>query len=371
MWLRDSSCQVSHYLPLAGGDARLAALIRGLIRRQFQCIAVDPYANAFNRGPDGSGHQGDLTAMGPWIWERKYEVDSLCHPLRLAHRYWKATGDTSLFDDQVRAGLLSIIDLWTREQGHAERSPYAFQRRDCPASDTLPRGGRGSPVAPTGMTWSGFRPSDDACTYGYLVPANMFAVVTLGYAAEMARALYADDALARRAMALRSAIDEGLRRHGIVEHPAYGRIWAYEVDGLGNALLMDDANVPSLLSAPYLGYCAPDDPLYAATRRFILSRDNPCYYSGKDAAGVGSPHTPRGHVWPIALVMQALTSAGPGEEERILETLLRTDAGTGCMHESFDVNDPARFTREWFAWADSLFAEWVYGRTIRAAAEPR
>jgi uncharacterized protein len=362
LWLRDSSCQVNQYLPLAAGDERLSALIRGLIRRQFQCIAIDPYANAFNRGPDGAGHQDDLTAMGPMIWERKYEVDSLCYPLRLAHRYWKATADASIFDETLRAGIVSILDLWTREQRHAEASPYSFTRLDCPASDTLPCGGKGSPVGWTGMTWSGFRPSDDACVYGYLVPANMFAVVALGHAAQMARGPYADAALAERALSLRAQIDAGLRRHAIVEHPAHGRIWAYEVDGLGNALCMDDANVPSLLSAPYLGYCAPDDPLYLATRRFILCRDNPYWFSGAHAAGVGSPHTRRGNVWPISLVMQALTATDPAEGDRLLETLLATDAGTEVMHESFDADEPARFTRSWFAWANSLFAEWVRGR---------
>lgn len=355
MWLRDSSAQVRHYLPVAATDEETARMIASLVRRQWACILTDPYANAFNKSPNGAGHRDDRTAQNPWVWERKYEVDSLCYPLDLAWRYWKATGNTDVFGGQFRAAAETILCLWEAEQDHTT-SPYTFERTGCPPGDTLPNGGRGTPVARTGMTWSGFRPSDDACRYGYLVPANMFAVVALHGLCEIARIVCADEALALRAQRLSGQIDEGIRRYGVVEHPAFGSIYAYETDGLGNHNLMDDANVPSLLAAPYLGYCAPNDPLYLATRRFVLSATNPFYFSGAAARGVGSPHTPAGYVWHIALAVQGLTGDA-GEAAAMLEALLATDAGTGFLHESFDANDPRNFTRPWFAWANSICAE--------------
>ncbi|MBC8160153.1 MAG: glycoside hydrolase family 125 protein, partial [Roseiflexaceae bacterium] len=244
-------------------------------------------------------------------------------------------------------------------QQHITDSPYHFQRLDCPPSDTLPNHGRGSPVAPTGMTWSGFRPSDDACTYGYLVPANMFAVVVLGYAATIAREVHQDEATAAAAESLAAAIERGIREFAIVDHADFGPIYAYETDGMGHYVLMDDANIPSLLALPYLGYCTEDDPIYRNTRAFVLSTANPYFYQGRAARGIGSPHTSTQHIWPLALAMQGLTSTDQFERETMLELLARTDANTGLMHESFHADDPRTFTRPWFGWANSLFSELV------------
>ena len=226
-------------------------------------------------------------------------------------------------------------------------------------TDTLPRAGRGTETAYTGMVWSGFRPSDDRCTFGYLIPANMFAVVALGNLSEMAREVYADDSLVASAGLLRQQIDEGIQTGGMVEHPRHGWIYAYETDGLGNYNLMDDANVPSLLSVPYLGYRPATDPAYQRTRRFILSTDNPYYYEGAYARGVGSPHTPPGFIWPLALAMQGLSSLDRSEQEELACMLAATTGGTASMHESFHPDDPTRFTRSWFAWANGLFGELV------------
>jgi hypothetical protein len=237
---------------------------------------------------------------------------------------------------------------------------YRFERPNPPLpSDTLTHEGRGAPVGFTGMTWSGFRPSDDACTHGYLVPANMQAVVVLGHLVRVAAEVLRDDLLRFEAGALRRAIHHGIETHARVQHAEFGEIYAYEVDGLGRAHLMDDANVPSLLSAPYLGYCTSNDPAYQRTRAFVLSDANPFFFAGRAACGIGSPHTPGPNIWPISLCMQGLTSADESERFGLLETLIRTDAGTGLMHESFHQDDPAVFTREWFAWANSLFAEFV------------
>ncbi len=360
MWLRDSSAQVRHYLPFASKDLELQHIIAGLIKRQLHYIAIDPYANAFNEEANNQRYSDDLTERNPWVWERKYELDSLCYPLQLSYLYWKSTGDHSLFDDNYKEVVDSIIRLWTIEQRHFEQSPYRFARSGGPRTETLQNKGMGMPVNYTGMTWSGFRPSDDACTFGYLIPSNMFAVVVLRYVREIANEVYKDDDLEKRAALLESEIDYGIQTYGIVQHSVFGKMYAYETDGFGNFHLMDDANVPSLLSIPYLGYAPKEDPIYLNTRKFILSADNPYYYAGEHAQGVGSPHTPERYIWPISLAMQGLTSNDPEEIQSMVKVLSATDASTGFMHEGFHVDDPQQFTREWFAWANSLFGEFIY-----------
>lgn len=357
MWLRDSAAQIRPFLALAEEDAETADLIEGLVIRQLRGILHDPYANAFNAESNGHGHQNDDTDMTPWIWERKYEIDSLCYPLQLSYLLWKNTGRTSHFGKEFVMAAGAILDLWTTEQRHETHSAYRFQRRDCPPTDTLVREGKGAETAYTGMTWSGFRPSDDACEYGYLIPSNMFAVVVLGYLQDIARDVLHDDKLCGRAGKLAAEIDHGIQTYGIVQHPEFGPIYAYETDGLGNHNLMDDANVPSLLSIPYLGYRGADDEIYRNTRRFILSEHNPYYYRGSAAEGIGSPHTPQGYVWHIALAMQGLTEENPEEKGRLLQLMSETDAGTGLMHESFNADDPKAYTRPWFSWANMMFCE--------------
>lgn len=360
MWLRDSSAQVRHYISVCKENIELQSIIEGLIKRQIYYILTDPYANAFNKDPNNHGHKSDLTEHNPWVWERKYEIDSLCYPVQLAYLYWKTTGKEKIFDISFKEAILTIIRLWKTEQNHSELSTYNFIRKDCPQSDTLMNNGRGTQVCYTGMTWSGFRPSDDACTYGYLVPSNMFAVVVLGYIQEISKTIYNDMEIYDAATELKTEIDAGIKKHGIVNHPVYGDIYAYETDGLGNYNLMDDANVPSLLAIPYFEYASADDPIYQNTRRFILSKDNPYYNEGKYAKGVGSPHTPEGYIWHIGMIIQALTSQDKDEIYEILTYLEQTDATTGFMHESFNPDNPSEYSRSWFAWANSLFGELLY-----------
>ncbi len=360
MWLRDSTAQVRHYLPFAKQDPEVRHMITGLIRRQIACILIDPYANAFNGSASGKMYTQDLTRHDPWVWERKYEIDSLCYPVHLSYLYWQETGDSSIFDASYGRALQSILSLWICEQRHFENSDYTFQRLDCPPGDTLRNDGRGMPVNYTGMTWAGFRPSDDACAFGYNIPGNLFAIVALKQMREIASAFYTDKGLAEPLGKLLFEIEHGIRLYGHYRHPEFGLIYAYETDGYGNYMLMDDANVPSLLSLPYLGYCRTDDPVYLNTRRFILSPENPYYYQGTYASGIGSPHTPPQYIWHIALTMQGMTSRQDDEIKSLLQTILKTDAGTGFMHEGFDASDPNAFTRDWFAWANSLFADWVY-----------
>lgn len=360
MWLRDSTSQVEHYLPFIKEHEELKEIFTGLIKRQVKCILIEPYANAFNKEPNGQKWSEDITKYNPWVWERKYEIDSLCYPIKLIYKYWKASNETYIFDDNIKKVFNIIIDLWKVEQYHFEKSEYTFQRINCPATDTLPGNGFGNPVSYTGMTWSGFRPSDDACKYGYLIPSNMFAAVVLGYIEEISDVIYKDNELKNKAEVLRTQIKEGIEKFGIIHSEEFGDIYAYEVDGNGNYNLMDDANVPSLLSIPYLGYIDTNNEIYKNTRKFILSRNNPFYYEGSAAKGIGSPHTPDGFIWPISLIISGLTTNDKEEINQIADILINSDSGTGLMHEGFNCNDPNKYTREWFAWANSLFAYFIY-----------
>ena len=284
-------------------------------------------------------------------------MDSLCASVFLVSDYYSATNDASVMSGELHKMLQTIVDTFIAEQRHTERSSYYFHRENCPETDTLPCGGKGNPVGYTGMTWSGFRPSDDRCFYNYLIPSNAMCVVAMRKAEAIFSRCFGDDVYAGKCRKLASEVEAGIRQFGIVEHPTFGKIYAYEADGLGNTLLMDDANSPSLLSLPYLGYCDKTDPIYRNTRRFILSEANPWYFSGSAAHGIGSPHTGRDMIWHISLTMQILTSTDPSETEDCLRMLSETHANTFFMHESFHKDNPAHFTREWFAWANALFAQ--------------
>lgn len=358
MWLRDSAAQLRPYLPAAKGEPALEELFIGLSRRQFQYIHIDPYANAFNEAENGHCWERDLTEQGGWVWERKYEVDSLCYPLQLAYLIWKNIGRTDHFDASFQAGARDILRVFRTEQNHEEMSPYRFIRQNTYFTDTLSREGKGALVkSGIGLTWSGFRPSDDACTYGYLIPSNMFAAVALGYLEEIAGLVLRDKELQKEAAHLKEMICEGIETYGITRTEEFGEVYAYEVDGFGQFNLMDDANVPSLLSMEYLGYHGRKKEVAANTRKMILSAANPYYFSGSKGAGIGSSHTPSSHIWPIALAMEGLTEKTLEKKLEALSLLARTDGGTGLMHESFDVNDDRKFTRAWFSWANAMFSE--------------
>ena len=359
MWLRDSSEQVFHYIRFAGEEPAVARMIEGLILKQVDCILADPYANAFNACANGKHCNEDYPKPSPLVWERKYEVDSLCHMVRLSSLFYQATRTSGWMNERFFEALKTIVSIFRLEQRHDAQSAYRFIRKGVWSHDTLGADGQGSPTAYTGMTWSGFRPSDDRCELGYLVPANLFAASILTDVAAFAE-LGSRQALKEEALALQDDIRRGIAAHGLMRSEAFGEIYAYEVDGLGKQIFMDDANVPSLLALPFLGVCSADDPLYLRTRAACLSAENPYYYEGSCAKGIGSPHTPDRYIWPIALCVQAMTSTDIEEITGIVRTLLNTTADTHLMHESFDKDDPSRFTRPWFAWANSLFGELMY-----------
>jgi uncharacterized protein len=336
-WLRDASVQVRPYLFFAKSDEPTRALLRGAIARMGKYLQVDPYANAFT--------------LGYGVWEEKFELDSLAYPIALAWTYWKQTGDTSVFTGDLSLGFDAALATMEREQDHARNSKYTHPQ--------VPNGGKGKPVAYTGMIWSGFRPSDDACSLNYLIPSEMMAVVALGNLEEIERDVYHNLIKAQRAKALRDQVQTGIQTFGVVFLPNYGYIYAYEVDGFGNATTMDDANVPSLLSAPYLGYTKSTSFIYRNTRKFLLSKDNPTYYIGKVARGIGSPHTSENFVWPIAMMMQGFTASSDSERKDVLSQLLASDPGDHLLHESFNPDDPTKFTRADFGWPNALFSEYV------------
>lgn len=359
MWLRDSSCQLQLFLHFAKEDPDIKEILTKLVERQMKCILIDSYANAFNAAADGSGWMQDKTDMKPELWERKYEIDSLCHPIRLSWLLWKKTGSTAHFTPEWKAAVKRIIETFRTEQDHEGQSAYRFERVDCVYTDTLSRDGKGALVKSNiGLIWSGFRPSDDACVYGYLIPSNMFASVILGHIGEIAKSVYKDYELAEEADAFSKEVREAVERYGVLPNTEKA-FYAYEVDGFGQYLVMDDANLPSLLSMPYFGWCDKEEERYLNTRAVILSEQNTFFYKGKALQGIGSPHTPHNYVWDIAIAMQGLTSTDSKEKYACIRMMTDNDAGTLLMHEGVNVDNPSDYTRPWFSWANSMFCELV------------
>ena len=342
-------------------DPKLQKMIAGVIRQQMRLIAIDPYANAFNDGPTGAGEDVGYpgNTQNPWVFERKWEIDSHCYPIRLAHHYWKTTGDTSVFDEAWVGAMRAILTTLCEQQMKEGPGDYIFLRVTDRQLDTRCHVGRGNPVKPVGLIVSAFRPSDDATTFGFLVPSNFMAVTSLRKAAEILATVNGEKELADECTALADEVAEALQKYAVVEHPEYGRIYAFEVDGFGSVQLMDDANVPSLLAMPYLGDVERTDPVYENTRRFVWSEANPYFWRGEAGEGIGGPHIGVEMIWPMSIMMRAFTSTDDREIRDCIVALMTTDAGTGFMHESFSRHDAANFTRPWFAWQNTLFGELI------------
>lgn len=361
MWLRDSSAQVWPYLQFVNEDLPLKNLVKGLIHHQTACVLKDPYANAFYGDENKVGEwKSDLTTMLPGVHERKWEIDSLCYPIRLAYNYYKKTRDSSAFDADWKKGIETTLKVFKEQQRKTNTGPYKFQRQTNHPTDTQPMSGFGFPVNPVGLICSAFRPSDDATVFPFLIPSNFFAVVSLKQAAELIKMKFNDAALENELLSLAAEVEQAIQKYGIVNHPKYGKIYAFEVDGFGSSYLMDDANVPSLLSLPYLNVLSTEDEIYKNTRKFVLSTDNPYYFKGSAAEGIGGPHVGQDMIWPMSITMRALTSTDKEEIRWCIETLRKTHAGTGFMHESFHKDDPANFSRKWFAWSNTLFGELLW-----------
>lgn len=358
MWLRDSSAQVWPYMRLIAEDEALRKMIAGTIHQQSEQILIDPYANAFNQEPKPDGHwMSDNTKMNPMLHERKWEIDSLCYPIRLAYHYWKKSKDTSVFDAQWQKAMRAVVNTFKEQQRKEGKGPYQFLRVTDRQLDTLNNVGYGNPVNPVGLIVSSFRPSDDATTFGFLVSSNFFAVQSLRQLKEISKSVTRDYKFASECKALADEVETALKKYAIAQHPKYGKVYAFEVDGFGNTYFMDDANVPSLLAMPYLGSVSADDPIYQNTRKMVLSSDNPYFFKGIAGEGIGGPHIGYDMIWPMSIIMRAQTATSDDEIVKCLRMLRNTDADTGFMHESFHKDDPSKFTRSWFAWVNTLFGE--------------
>lgn len=359
MWLRDSGAQVWPYVQFAKNDEKIRRMVRGTILRQLKCICLDPYANAFNIGPTGSEWVSDFTDMNPYLHERKYEIDSLCYPIRLAYYYWQVTGDDSIFGEVWREAVGKILKTFREQQRKENKGPYRFMRTTNRQYDTVCNDGYGNPAKPVGLIASVFRPSDDATVFLYLVPSNFFAVTSMRKIAAVLTKVNHDTVAAQEFVNFADEVEAALRKYAVYDHPKYGKIYAFEVDGFGNHLLMDDANVPSLLAMAYLGDVSINDPIYQNTRRFVWSEDNPYFFRGRVGEGIGGPHIGHDMVWPMSIMMRAFTSQDDKEIVQCLQMLVDTDNGTGFMHESFNKDDAANYTRSWFAWQNTLFGELI------------
>jgi meiotically up-regulated gene 157 (Mug157) protein len=360
MWLRDSTAQVWPYMPLIVKEEKLRNLILGLINRQVKCVMTDPYANAFYKDlTRESEWKSDRPSPGPGVHERKWEIDSLCYVVRLSWHYRKITNDRSCFDSDWDNAMRLIVKTFRTEQRKDGTSPYYFIRRTTAMIDAPVFSGTGRPVKPTGLICSMFRPSDDATLYPYLVPSNIFASLSLRQLADIYSNVLNDTQFADECTAFANEVDSAVKKYAIANHPDFGRIYSYEVDGFGNRVYMDDANVPSLMSLPYLGAHNPDDNIYKNTRRFLLSDSNPYYLRGTAAEGQASPHTGKEKIWPMGIILRAMTSQDAEEIKHCLRMLKRTHAGTGFMHEAFNKDNPSDFNRKWFAWANTLFGELI------------
>lgn len=361
MWLRDSTAQVWPYLPFMKSDVKLKNLVEGVINRQVKCVLKDPYANAFYNDETKEGEwKNDITAMKPGLHERKWEIDSLCYPIRLAYHYWKQTGDTKPFNAQWQASIKTILQTFKEQQRKNDDGPYTFQRKTSWATDGVPMEGYGYPVKPVGLICSTFRPSDDATVYPFLIPSNFFAVISLKQASEMMQTIVKDVALAGQLKDLALEVEQALKEHAVTTHPKFGKVYAFEVNGFGSYNLMDDANIPSLLAMPYLDSVSADDPIYINTRNLVWSEYNPFFYKGTAGEGIGGPHIGKDMIWPMSLIAKGLTSKDDAEIRYCIETLQKTHGDTGFMHESFHKNNPKKFTRSWFAWTNTIFGEFLW-----------
>jgi hypothetical protein len=360
MWLRDSTAQVWPYMPLISKDEKLKKLVKGLINRQVKCVLLDPYANAFFKDKTRISHwESDETQMLPGVHERKWEVDSLCYVVRLANEYYQITKDASIFDEDWDKAMRLIVKTFKTEQRKNNESEYYFSRKTISVIDSPPFDGTGRPAKPNGLICSMFRPSDDATMYPYLISSNIFAVLSLKQLGAIYSTVLDENEFATICEEMSTEVDNAIKKHAISKHLDFGKIYAYEVDGFGNRLFMDDANVPSLMSLAYLGAHKATDSIYANTRNFLLSENNPYFLKGKFAEGQASPHTGKNKIWPMGIILRAMTSTDIEEIKKCLKMLKATHAGTGFMHEGFDKDDPKEYGRDWFAWANTLFGELI------------
>jgi uncharacterized protein len=362
LWLRDSANQIIPYAPYIAQDDSLKALFQGLINRQAHSILIDSFANAFNFNASGAGAQTDIRKppMTKAVFEGKYEIDSLCAFLKLS--YWfnfygeLSSGDYSAVYDgtwyNAVTTLLDTINVMMTTNGLSEEQPYLFSRMTTVATDTLYNNGKGPPAKIIGMSRQLFRPSDDAVTLPFNIPGNAMACTELTHLVDLLSTIGGHHELKSYAADTKETLCAALSAE-----LAKGQLIPFEVDGYGSRYFMDDANIPSLLSLPVLGYMGASNPSYVATRDFVLSTENPYYFTGPEGHGIGGPHEGYNMTWPMAIITTAMTSDDDEEILDCLQMLKDSARRTGFMHEAFNVNNVNDYTRSWFAWANGLFGE--------------
>lgn len=374
-WLRDSTNQILQYQPLAKKEKKLETLILGAINTQTEYVIESPYCNAFqppppsHHPPVGNGQDDKVhPANEPTrVFECKWEVDSLAHFLALGNQFHESTGSTAFLTDRYYLALETILEVlyqqsqptFNPETNRFERNEYTFRRTTSSATETLNLGGVGNPLANgTGLIRSAFRPSDDATVLQFLIPSNAQMAVELRRASTIITAA-GKKGLGKELLDRAKSIEAGIWEHGTVQHRKYGEVFAFEVDGYGGAIIMDDANIPSLLALPMLGFCKANNEIYQNTRRMILEKaGNPYYLTGRAFEGIGGPHIGLQHAWPMSRLVQAMTS-NDGQEITEALNAVKVVSRLGLVHESVNVNRASDYTRPWFAWANSVFAQTI------------
>ncbi|KXG52688.1 Six-hairpin glycosidase [Penicillium griseofulvum] len=380
-WLRDSTNQLTNYQTLAAKDKRLYSLILGAINTQSEFVIQSPYCNAF-QPPALSGIKPEASSQKDtvhpaydesFVFECKYELDSLAHFLQLGTEFHENTGSTEFLTDRWYKALntvLKVVDAQSQPtfnaQGQFIKNQYTFERQTTIGTETLSLAGVGNPLnGETGLIRSAFRPSDDATILGFFIPPNAMMSVQLQKTAKVIKAAGGPADLVADLQERGTKLAKAVRDHGIVQHPKYGDVYAFEVDGYGSRILMDDANIPSLLSLPYLGFVDKSDTVYQNTRKMITDKaSNPYYLVGPQFHGIGGPHIGLENAWPMSLLVQAMTSDDDAEIIGNLN-LVRNSSLLGLVHESINVTNIKDYTRPWFSWANSVFAQTV----LKIAAE--
>ena len=374
MWQRDSTNKVLPYVRFASKEENLKNMIKGVINRQVKNVKIDAYANAFNKNEINSPWQSDETtkivdgkpvkAMNKHLWERKYEIDSIAAFLKLSNEYYKITKDKSIYDNNWFEALKNVLNLieeqtlGTLDEDLKGYPAYTFQRTSDQATETTIHG-RGSPSKKIGLVKSYFRPSDDACLLPFNIPGNAMLSVELGKAGEILSETGKSIQYSKILKEKSKEIKDAIYTHGVITDKFGKLMFAYEVDGFGSYYLMDDANSPSLLSLPFLDFIDKNDPIYLNTRKFVLSNNNPYFYEGKAGFGIGGPHNGNGWIWPMIIIIQALTSNNDKEIIDCLKRIINNTGEKNFIHESFWRDDDKNFTRSWFAWANTLFGELI------------
>ncbi|KAJ8067776.1 hypothetical protein OCU04_003377 [Sclerotinia nivalis] len=374
-WLRDSTNQLLQYQPLSKKDPAIFNLILGAINTQAEYVVQSPYCNAFQPPPPSklaateNGQDDNVhPAYEPsFVFECKYELDSLANFLAIGNSFYNHTKSIDFITPRWLTALETLLMVLEQQSessfdsktGRFQRNAYTFSRRTEQGTETLPLSGVGNPLNyGTGLIRSAFRPSDDTTILGFFIPANAMMSVELKRTAEVLKAAKRSD-LAQTLEKRAQSIKDGIMKHAVVQHKKWGKVFAYEVDGYGGQILMDDANVPSLLALPILGFLKHDDEIYKNTRKMLLSKDgNPYYLEGRAFKGIGGPHIGPENAWPMSLLLQAMTTDDDDEIMECLNLVLRASR-LGLIHESINVNRIHEYTRSWFAWANSVFAQTI------------